>query len=102
MRSAGFGGSTSIRGDVDVRETFEIVLRLLSHQQNKRINTRRHLRSRSSRIMKIVKELPFNVSIGIRLEENEKSDVVSQCLDQSFFSPFALRINSSLKKSERG
>ena len=48
------------------------------------------------------KELAFNVSIGIRLEENEKSDVVSQCLDQSFFSPFALRINSSLKKSERG
>ena len=41
------------------------------------------LHSRSSRIVTIVKELQFDFSIDIGLEEGAKSDVVSQCLDQS-------------------
>ncbi|KIJ97378.1 hypothetical protein K443DRAFT_105801, partial [Laccaria amethystina LaAM-08-1] len=66
----------------------------------KRLNPRRRrLRSRSSRIVVIVEELQFNFDIELGLEEGEKSDVVSQCLDQSFSSPFALGIHSSSKRS---
>ncbi|KIJ97759.1 hypothetical protein K443DRAFT_105187 [Laccaria amethystina LaAM-08-1] len=59
---------------------------------------RRRLRSRSSRIAVIVE---FNFDIELGLEEGEKSDVVSQCLDQSFSSRFALRIQPSSKRSAR-
>ena len=51
--------------------------------------------------MTIIKELRLNVSIDIGLEEGEKLDVMSRCLDQSFSSPFALRTHPRLKRFER-
>ena len=48
------------------------------------------LHSRSSRIVEIVKELKFDLGVDIGLEESEKPDVVSQCLNQSFSSPWSL------------
>ncbi|KIJ91587.1 hypothetical protein K443DRAFT_477771 [Laccaria amethystina LaAM-08-1] len=97
VRSAGFQRSTSIRGEVYVRGTIEIVfLRLLSHQQKKLNPRRRHLRARSSRIVAVVKGLQFDSGIDIGLEEEgENPDVIPQCLGQGFFSPFALRIHPS-------
>ena len=47
--------------------------------------------------MVIVEELQFDFGIELRLQEGEKSDVASQCLDQSFSSPFALRIRPTLR-----
>ena len=46
----------------------------------------------------IVEELQFDFDIDLGLEEGEKSEVVSQCLNQSCSSPFALRIDSSSKR----
>ena len=89
-------GSTSIRGDEGVRGTIEIVSVPLTKKSNPR---RRRLHSRSPRIVVIVEELQFNFDIELGFEKGEKSDVVSQCLDQSFSSPFALRIHSSSKTS---
>ena len=81
-RSAQFGGSTSIREDVDVRGTIEIVLLCPVPLTKKKCGPRRgRLRSRSPRYVVIVKELQFNFDIELGLEEGEKSDVVSQCLD---------------------
>ncbi|KIJ92217.1 hypothetical protein K443DRAFT_113919, partial [Laccaria amethystina LaAM-08-1] len=59
------------------------------------------LRSRSSRIVAIVEKLQFDFGIELGHQEGEKSDVVSQCSDQSFSSPFASRIHPS-SRSERG
>ncbi|KIJ94677.1 hypothetical protein K443DRAFT_110020, partial [Laccaria amethystina LaAM-08-1] len=53
------------------------------------------LRACSSRIVAVVKELQFDSGIDIGLEEGEKSDIVPQCWEQSFFSPFALGIHPS-------
>ncbi|KIJ94664.1 hypothetical protein K443DRAFT_29551, partial [Laccaria amethystina LaAM-08-1] len=55
------------------------------------------LRSRSSLFCATVEELQFDFSIELGLEEGEMPDVISQCLDQSFSSPFALRIHLSSK-----
>lgn len=52
--------------------------------------------------MAIVEVLRFDLGIELGHQEGEKSDVVSQWLDQSFSSPFALRIHPSSKRSERG
>lgn len=52
--------------------------------------------------MAIVEVLRFDLRIELGHQEGEKSDVVSQWLDQSFSSPFALRIHPSSKRSERG
>ena len=61
-----------------------------------KLNPRRcRLRSRSSRIVVIVKELQYNFDIELGLEEGEKSDVVSQCLNESFSSSFALSKRST-------
>ncbi|KIK06287.1 hypothetical protein K443DRAFT_89816 [Laccaria amethystina LaAM-08-1] len=62
----------------------------------------RRLCSRSSRVCAIVKELQFDTGIELGLEGGEKSDVVSQCLDQSFSSSFALQIHPSSKRYQRG
>jgi hypothetical protein len=58
--------------------------------------------SHSSRVCAIVKELQFDTDIELGLEEGEKSDVVSQCLDQSFSSSFALQIHPGSKRYQRG
>ena len=47
----------------------------------------------------IVEELQFNFDIELGLEGGEKLDAVSQCLNQSFSSPFALPIYSSSRIS---
>ena len=39
----------------------------------------------------------IHVSIDSWLDEGDRPDVVSQCLDQSFSSPFALRIRPTLR-----
>ena len=44
----------------------------------------------------------FTFGIELGLQEGEKSDVASQCLDQSFSNPFALRIHPRSNRSERG
>ena len=45
---------------------------------------------------------PIQFGIELGLQEGVKSDVVSQCLDQNFSSPFELRIHLSSNRSERG
>ena len=97
----------SMRGDVDVRGTVEIAFLLLLAvptvpPPEKTSALAVPLHSRSLQIVTIVKELRFNISIDIDFVEGEKSEVVSQCLDQSFSSPFALRIHPSLRRSGRG
>ena len=72
MRTAEFEGIISIRGDVDVSGTIEVIfLRLLSYQKNSTLAA--PLRPSSSQIVTIVKELQFNVSIDIKLEKGESS-----------------------------
>ena len=51
--------------------------------------------------MAIAGELQFDFGIEVGLQESEKADIVSQCLDQSS-SRFALRIRPSSKRSEGG
>ena len=45
---------------------------------------------------------PIQFGIELGLQEGEKSDVASQCSDQSFSNPFALRIHPRSNRSERG
>ena len=44
---------------------------------------------------------PIQFGIKLGFQEGEKSDVVSQCFDRSFSSPFTLRIHPSSKRSPR-
>lgn len=75
VRSAEFEGSTSMSGGTIDR------LLTSSVPPTKENSTLAAPPRCSSRLVTIVKELQFNVSIDIGLEEGEKSNIVSQRLD---------------------
>ncbi|KIK02817.1 hypothetical protein K443DRAFT_507914 [Laccaria amethystina LaAM-08-1] len=67
------------------RDRQKFLLTSLVPPPKKKLNSaRRRLPSRSSRVCAIVEEFQFDFGVGLGLEEGEESDVVLQCLGQSF------------------
>ena len=93
MRSSEFEASTT---SVDVLVTAR-VFAYFSCPTTTKTSILAVFRSRSSRVSAIVEEFQFDFGIELGLEQGEKSDVVSQRLEQRFSSPSALRIRPTSK-----